>query len=99
MRDHLAVGSAGDPQIAIQEEIAQTSGLILGVARFDVAEEGAFRFLTHDRLRCCAATLTHQIEILKRPTKQKPLSRPVVRLCQKNVHRSIVETKKARVSQ
>ena len=40
VRDHLAVGRLGDPQVAVQEEIAQAPLLELGIARLYVAEGG-----------------------------------------------------------
>ena len=47
MTDHLAAGRSRDAEIAVQEEVAQASAGEFGIARFDMAEEGAGRLLAH----------------------------------------------------
>jgi hypothetical protein len=45
--DHLAAGSVGDAEIAIQEEVAQTSSREFGIAGFDVGKFADGRVLIH----------------------------------------------------
>ena len=59
MSDDLAVGGACDAKVAIEKEIAQAAALILGVARFDMAEEGGPWLLTHEMLPAPNGAMQH----------------------------------------
>ena len=47
MADHLPAGGVGNAEVAIQEEVAQTSALEFGIAGFDVREFADDRLLVH----------------------------------------------------
>ena len=47
MADHLPAGGVGNAEIAIQEEVAQTSALEFGIAGFDVREFADDSLLVH----------------------------------------------------
>jgi hypothetical protein len=47
MADHLPAGGVGNAEIAVQEEVAQTSALEFGIAGFDVREFADDSLLVH----------------------------------------------------